>query len=130
MRSANRKVRIEYEMASSSVVRVNISGDAGMGSVPSMDAVLTRLIQEGYSRLIIDLSETTYLASAAIGALIRCADLAREKGGEVALAGVSNQVRHVLKIMGVQRILRMTNTVQEALAALTPGSRRDSGRAP
>ncbi len=69
--------------------------------------------------LIVDLSKVPYVDSAGIGSLVG-AHVSRQKGGTLTLVGVSPRVRDALQVTRVEQFLRITDTVEQAVAAAAP----------
>ena len=69
-------------------------------------------------RLLIDLSEVPFMDSAGLGALIGGIRRAREAGGEVAVACSRPTLTRLLHTTGFDRIVSVTETVDDAAAAL------------
>jgi anti-sigma B factor antagonist len=69
-------------------------------------------------RLLIDLSEVPFMDSAGLGALIGGIRRAREAGGEVAVACSRPTLTRLLHTTGFDRIVPVTETLEEAVAAL------------
>ncbi len=70
-------------------------------------------------RLVIDMFNVPFMDSAGLGALIGAIRRIRELGGDVALACTSTDVERLLRTTGVERIVRIANTVPEAAASVT-----------
>lgn len=66
--------------------------------------------------LVIDLSETVFLSSAAMVTLINLDRMAQEHGGELCVAGGNGDVLRTMKLAHVDRLLRFSGTLAEALA--------------
>jgi anti-sigma B factor antagonist len=69
-------------------------------------------------RLLIDLSEVPFMDSAGLGALIGGIRRAREASGEVTVACSRPTLTRLLHTTGFDRIVPVTQTVDEAVAAL------------
>lgn len=69
-------------------------------------------------RLLIDMSGVPFVDSAGLGALIGGIRRARELGGDVAVACNRPTLTRLLKTTGFDRIVTVTETVDEAVAAL------------
>ena len=69
-------------------------------------------------RLLIDLSEVPFMDSAGLGALIGGIRRAREAEGEVAVACSRPTLTRLLHTTGFDRIVPVTETVEEAASAL------------
>lgn len=74
------------------------------------------------SRLLIDLSEVPFMDSAGLGALIGGIRRVREAGGEVAVACSRPTLTRLLHTTGFDRIVPVTETVEDASAALHDGA--------
>ncbi len=74
------------------------------------------------NRLLIDLSDVPFMDSAGLGALIGGIRRTRENGGEVAVACSRPTLTRLLHTTGFDRIVPVTETVDEAIAAVAHGS--------
>ena len=70
------------------------------------------------SRLLIDLSDVPFMDSSGLGALIGGIRRAREADGDVAVACSRPTLTRLLHTTGFDRIVAVTDTVEEAEAAL------------
>ena len=70
-------------------------------------------------RLLIDLSSVPFMDSAGLGALIGGIRRTREQGGDVAVACSRATLTRLLHTTGFDRIVAVTESVEEAAAALT-----------
>ena len=69
-------------------------------------------------KVVIDLSEVPFMDSAGLGALIGGIRRAREHGGEVAVACSRPTLTRLLHTTGFDRIVPVTDTLDEAVKAL------------
>lgn len=74
--------------------------------------------QASTGRLVIDLSEVPFMDSAGLGALIGGIRRAREAGGQVAVACSRPTLTRLLHTTGFDRIVPVTETIEESIAAL------------
>lgn len=72
----------------------------------------------GAPRLLIDLSDVPFMDSAGLGALIGGIRRTREAGGDVAVACSRPTLTRLLHTTGFDRIVPVTETVEEAASAL------------
>lgn len=75
-----------------------------------------------HPQVVIDLSEVPFMDSAGLGALIGGIRRARENGGEVAVACSRPTLTRLLHTTGFDRIVPVTETLEDAIAALGAGS--------
>ena len=71
-----------------------------------------------HPRVVIDLSEVPFMDSAGLGALIGGIRRAREHGGDVAVACSRPTLTRLLHTTGFDRIVPVTETLDDAIAAL------------
>jgi anti-sigma B factor antagonist len=71
-----------------------------------------------HTRVVIDLSSVPFMDSAGLGALIGGIRRAREHGGEVAVACSRPTLTKLLHTTGFDRIVPVTETLDEAIAAV------------
>lgn len=71
--------------------------------------------------LLIDLSQVPFMDSAGLGALIGGIRRAREAGGDVAVACSRPTLTRLLHTTGFDRIVSVTETVEEAARSLLEG---------
>lgn len=64
---------------------LKLAGELDLESVSRLREELRRLIQEGHSRIIVDLDEMDYLDSSGLGVLVGALARIRESGGELPL---------------------------------------------
>ncbi len=77
----------------------------------------------GHARLVIDLSEVPFMDSAGLGGLIGSIRRAREHDGEVAVVCGGAGISRLLHTTGLDRIVAVADSVEDALDALGPPSR-------
>jgi anti-sigma B factor antagonist len=105
------------------VMVVALDGSLDSGTVVDTQMALDRLLPTG-GPVLLDLSGTTYLSSAGLRLLLLLYRHLRRHGGRLALAAVPEDVRLVLEATGFVDSMLVTETVDDALAALAGGRRR------
>lgn len=73
-------------------------------------------IAEGVERLVVDLSEVTFVDSTALGALADAAKRLRSNDRSLAVVCVDRNILRVLEVTGLSRLFRMYGSIPEALA--------------
>jgi anti-anti-sigma factor len=76
------------------------------------------LIEDGASRLVLDLEAVSYIDSETIGCLVEIHRLVTDRGGAVRLCGLQRRVNTMLSMTGVDRVLEVCATEAQALASL------------
>ncbi|MEL6985590.1 MAG: STAS domain-containing protein [Actinomycetota bacterium] len=95
------------------------SGELDAYTVGAFRESLSKLA--GHSYLLIDLSEVPFMDSAGLGALIGGIRRAREAEGAVAVACTRPALTRLLHTTGFDRIVPVTESVEEAEEALRDG---------
>jgi anti-sigma B factor antagonist len=98
------------------VAVLHLQGELVAGSAGTLRAELARAI--GLPRVLLELSGVTWLDSVGLGALIGAARHIREAGGEVAMAGAKPSVAALLHSAGMDHLVKVTDSAEEALRHL------------
>ena len=72
-------------------------------------------LARGGKPIVIDLGEVNFIDSTGLGALVSGLRAARQAGSDLRIARATNQVRTVLQITRIDRIVRPYPTLEEAL---------------
>lgn len=74
-------------------------------------------VAAGHRIVVLDLAETTFMDSSGLGALVGGLRATREVGGDLRIARPGAQIRTVLQLTTMDRVLRPYDTVEDALRA-------------
>ncbi|AYJ50685.1 STAS domain-containing protein [Rhodococcus sp. P1Y] len=91
-------------------------GRLNMVAAPTLRAQLHGLVEGGNSRIVVDLSETEFIDSSGLGALVSGLKAARQAGGDLRIATPSQQVETVLELTNLNRVLRTYTSIDAAFA--------------
>lgn len=120
-KTANNRV-YKTELLGDTLV-VELQGDAPGFSIGAVHNEMTTVIGLAKSpevrNLVIDMSGSNYYGSLILGEVVNLAQAIREKGGRVALAGVSNDMKEVLRMMRLDAMWERYPYRSMALRALT-----------
>ena len=94
------------------------SDDLNAFVMESNDEGFTPLLGEDWAarRVALDMSEATYIDSAAIGWLISISKSFDNAGGKLAVFGLTPSVSRVLKMMRIEKVMAITGDRAQALA--------------
>ncbi len=70
---------------------------------------------DGRVRLVLDLAGTSFVDSSGLGALVAGLKRTRQAGGDLRIASAQDQVRMVLDLTNLDRILQPLDTVGDAV---------------
>lgn len=107
----------------SGITVFSLSGNMTVGSqLQQFEASVRELAKSKQNRIAIDMSRISYLDSSAIGSLVACHGAARDAGGQLRLAGVAPRVATIFKMTGVDKLLTIDPTKDDAVSALSAGA--------
>jgi anti-anti-sigma factor len=109
-------MEIEVETRGNHVAVVALEGRLDMLTAVDVKQKLASVVAEGSHRLVVDLDKVTFVDSSGLGALISGLKAARVAGGDLRLASPGKQVRYILEVSTLDRVLRPYATVEEALS--------------
>jgi anti-sigma B factor antagonist len=108
---------IERIHADTAVVTLVGSLTLGM-NFKMADGQIQGLIEEGVSRMVLDLTEVPYMDSAGLGTLVHTNGLVLRGGGMLRLCGVGDRVAALLKLTKMDAVLSVDPDAGASLAAL------------
>jgi anti-anti-sigma factor len=111
------EISLRYVDAETAVVTLVGSLTLGTG-LKTADQQIQSAIENGVSKMVIDLSGVPYSDSAGLGALIHTFGLTRVKHGSLRLSGVSERLSGMLRMTRMDTLLPMDADVESSLAAL------------
>ncbi len=97
---------------------VAVRGEIDLFTAPELKQVLTGAIEQGRRRVVVDLSETTFLDSTALGVLIGAVKRLRSNDGALAIVNVDRNIAKTFEITGLDQIFALLPSRDEALQAL------------
>jgi anti-sigma B factor antagonist len=108
-------VKVDGNAAGQVICRV--VGELDLYGVPHFRQVLADL--PSGSRVLIDLSDVSFVDSAGLGALIGGIRRTRDRGGDAAVACGRPSLRRLLLTIGLDRLVTISDDIKQAVAALS-----------
>ena len=99
-------------------LRVSVSGYLDAHTVLSFEQRMEEQLQSGYSKIILDIGDLSYISSAGIGAMMGLAQKLRGKGGDLVLVKPSEKVFKILELLGFTKIFRIASSDSDAVEEL------------
>jgi len=85
---------------------VEIFGRLNLGnSLVSIEASLKRLIDQGATKLVVDLAAVNYIDSSGIGMLVSCFGQMEQAGGRIRIAGTQGSVAKAFELVHLDQIM-------------------------
>lgn len=95
---------------------IRVEGRLNMVTAPEFRETVVSAVSAGLIRLVIDLTNVTFMDSSGLGAVIGALKTARASGGDLRIAGAGEQVSMVLQLSNVDRILKPYANPETAFA--------------
>jgi anti-sigma B factor antagonist len=98
---------------------VAVRGEIDLFTAPELKQRLTDAIEGGKTRIVVDLSDTTFLDSTALGVLIGAVKRLRSRdGGALVIVNVDQNIAKTFEITGLDQIFTILAERDAAIAAL------------
>ena len=105
------------QQEASGVTVVRVDGQLIVGNRHQLKELIQTALDRGARRILVDFSETGYIDSSGLGALVSISKRARELGGELRLSGLNDDLRSLFELTKLDTLFAITRTAEEALAA-------------
>jgi anti-sigma B factor antagonist len=109
---------IEASPAGRTVV-LAVSGDVDIASAPALRERLAGAIG-AYAGVVVDLDQVPFLDSTGLGVLVAAHNRAHSAGCTLALARPQRIVKNALRLVQVDTVIDVYESLDDAVAALTP----------
>ena len=109
---------VRVEDASSDLSILVVGGEVDYEVSPQLKADMMRSIKAGAKRLVLDLSDVTFIDSTAIGVVAGAVEKLDEAGGSLAIVSTHEKVVQIFEITGLDSVITLHASREEALAAL------------
>jgi anti-sigma B factor antagonist len=97
---------------------IAVRGEIDLFTAPEMKAALSEAIESGHSRIVVDLTDTTFLDSTALGVLIGAIKRLRSRDGRLTIVNVDDSIAKTFEITGLDQIFPISSTREDAIKAL------------
>jgi len=97
-----------------------VRGEIDLFTAPELKQVLAESIEAGRARIVVDLTDTTFLDSTALGVLIGAVKRLRSRDGALAIVNVDENIAKTFEITGLDQIFTIVSTREEAVDAVDP----------
>ena len=98
------------------VCRVSVEGQLIVGNRQELKSVIQDAVDRGDRKFLIDFSQTGYIDSSGLGALVSLSKKVRERGGELRLAGLNEDLRSLFELTKLDTLFAIADTPEQALA--------------
>lgn len=94
---------------------LHVAGRMDADNAAAFESQCESCISEGFSSLVIDLGNLTYVSSMGLGAIVKIAKQLRDQGGEVRICCLTGLVRQLFEITRLNQVFPPHESVESAL---------------
>lgn len=95
---------------------IAVSGEIDIFTAPDLRRAAQEAIEAGANRIVLDLTQTSFLDSTGLGVAIGLAKRVRPLGGDVVIVNVDEGIARTFEITGLADIFKICATRDEAVA--------------
>lgn len=100
---------------------VGLRGEIDLYTAPELKAELLRLVAEEPRRIVVDMTEATFVDSTTLGVLLGAVKRLRLQDGEIEIVCSDLNIRRILSITLLDRAFTIYDSLDEALRQGPPG---------
>lgn len=98
------------------VVVIGVDGQLIVGNRHELKQKVMDAIEAGERKLVIDFTNTGYIDSSGLGALVSLSKKLRDAGGDLRLAGLNEDLRTLFELTKLDTLFAIADTPDQALA--------------
>jgi anti-sigma B factor antagonist len=98
------------------VTVMTLTGNLDATTADLVTETVTGELGEKHTNMVIDLSGVDFMSSSGLRSILAAAQEARNKGGDLRLAGANKHVKRVLDFSGFTKIMKYYDTAADAVA--------------
>jgi anti-sigma B factor antagonist len=94
-----------------------LAGRVDSQTSADFETTINRLMDQGHSNIILDLSEVDFLSSSGLRVMVTARNRSQDLGGEISITRASSQATESLSISGLDVLFKMHSDREEAIAS-------------
>ena len=98
------------------VTLVEVEGQLIVGNRQELKGLVQDGLDRGERKFVIDCTQTGYIDSSGLGALVSLSKKVREQGGELRIAGLNDDLRALFELTKLDTLFHISATADEAVA--------------
>lgn len=101
------------------VYKVSLKGRLSIAGCDEIDIQFSGMTASPRKYIIVDISEVIFLSSLGIRMILLVARAVEGRGGKLVLLNPNQSIEKALKLSGIPEIITVSNTLSEAMVAIT-----------
>lgn len=99
------------------VLIIKLGGSLDLNTAPKLNDKLSAEIKKGAKKVVLNLEQVDYLASAGLGAIISAKSALAKNGGELKLSSMTEKITNIFKLLGFIHLFKSYPSDDEAMKA-------------
>ncbi len=96
------------------LLSIAVDGQLVVGNRQEFKQLVLDQVEQGARRVLIDFTDTGYIDSSGLGALVSLGKRIREHGGELRLAGLNEDLRTLFELTRLDTLFRLHDSSDDA----------------
>ena len=96
---------------------IQVEGQLIVGNRQELKELVREALEAGERKFVVDFTDTGYIDSSGLGALVSISKKVREAGGDLRLAGLNEDLRSLFELTKLDTLFAIADTRAQALAA-------------
>lgn len=113
-------MKLVFEKGAGGVTRIDINGRLDIDGVREVEDTFAFAVTAKQARIVVNLAGVSFLSSIGIRMLMTAARGQQQRGGKIVFAAPASMVKRVLETAGIDRLVPVHDSVEEAIAAVFP----------
>lgn len=97
---------------------LQLSGEIDASNSVDLDAAIQEILDKNAKKILVDGSKLDYISSAGLGVFMSYLEEFQEKSVRIVIFGLLEKVHQVFVILGLDKLITIKNTKQDALEAM------------
>ena len=99
------------------VAILKVEGQLIVGNRQELKGMVQEGLDQGERKFVIDCTQTGYIDSSGLGALVSLSRKVREQGGELRIAGLNEDLRALIELTKLDTLFHISPTADDAVAS-------------
>jgi anti-sigma B factor antagonist len=112
-------VKIKMEMKENEykpeIMEWHIAGNLDSACIDDIANNFTRILKANRNYAVVDMTDVSFISSAAVGEFMECRQQLNEKGGDLVFSGLNIELRAQMNHLGANKIFRFHNDLRSAI---------------
>jgi len=110
-------LKIEYTRANDHFI-LSLKGEIDASNSVDLDAAIQEILLQGAKKILVNGTHLEYISSAGLGVFMSYLEEFQEKEIQIIIFGLMDKVHQVFIILGLDKLIAIKNTQEEALEAM------------